>query len=209
MKAQVKRGWKPSVIKKSLARQRSDVTLSKEITSALVRLVLSGQTLFPLSGRVEMMLPSEGGYKVYILSTSTINSWVKRGNIIPETGETLRDVLDKARGDYRTKKNEDRRKIMSMELEAQFHRTLRLRTNLPIRDVFGKVVTREDGSIVRKENVDLLRLKMDNVKFLAERLIPEVYGKKVKAESKPLAFSLSDLRRAREERDAQKVNGLS
>lgn len=203
VKTQAKRVLKPAIIKKNWTRQRSDVTLSKELASALVRLVISGQTLFPSSGRIEVTLPSAEGYKAYILSAHTINSWIKRGNVIPETGETLRDVLDKAREDYRTKKEAERRKMMLGEIEQQFHRTLRLRTNLPIRDTLGKTIIRKDGSLVRKENHNLLRVKMDTAKFLAERLSPEIYGKKEKIESNHTVFSLSDLRRAREERDAR------
>ncbi len=205
VKTQAKRGYNPSVLKENWSRQRSDVTLSKELASALVHLVFSGQTLFPSSGRLEVVLSGDDGDKAHILSTHTINSWVKRGNVIPETGETLRDVLDKAREEYRTRKEAERRKMMLGEIEQQFHRTLRLRTNLPIRDMLGKTIAREDGSLVRKENHNLLRVKMDTAKFLAERLSPEVYGKKEKAESKHLVFSLADLRRAAEERDAQMI----
>lgn len=202
MKTQAKRVLKPVILKKNLARQRSDVALSKEVASALVQLILSGKTLFPPSGKIEIVLTREEGYKAIILSTNTLNSWVKRGTVIPETGETLRDVLDKAREDYRTKKIEDRKKEMLRKLEAQFHRTIRLRTNLPVCDRLGKIVQRDDGSLLRQENAELLRVKMKMAMFLAERLMPEVYGKKVKPESKQLAFSLSDLRRAREGRDA-------
>lgn len=209
VKTQAKRVLKPAIIKKNWTRQRSDVTLSKELASALVRLVNSGQALSSSSGRIEVMLPSAEGYKAYILSAHTINSWIKRGNVIPETGETLSDVLDKAREDYRTKRIEDRRKKIVDEAEARLHRTLRIRTNVPIRDMFGKTIVREDGSLVRRENPALLRTQLDAVKFALERLNPDRYGKREKTEDKPLAFSLSDLRRAKEERDAQGIKNLS
>lgn len=205
VKSQVKSGLKPATIKGNYTRQRSDVSLSKEVASALVQWILTGKSLFPSSGKIEIVLQVDAGYKACILSSNTVNSWVKRGTIIPETGETLRDVLDEARETYRTRKIENKKKEMLRNLEKQFHRTIRLRTNLPLRDMTGKVVQREDGSIVRQENAELLRAKMKMAMFLAERLMPEVYGKKVNVESKQLAFSLSDLRRAKEERDAREV----
>lgn len=200
VKSLAKNGLKPATIRENNTRQRSDVSLSKKVASALMQSILSGKSLFPPSGKIEVMLQVEGGYKASILSSNTVNSWVKRGTIIPETGEVLRDVLDCARETYRTRKSEEKKKGMLLELEKQFHRTIRIKTNLPLHDRNGKVIQREDGSLVRRENAELLRVKLKTAMFLAERLMPEVYGKKVRVESVQPVFSLSELRRFEEGR---------
>lgn len=204
MKAQPRRVLKPTIIKKNLARQRADVSLTKELASALVRLVLSGKSIFPLMGVLEVVLSGDDGYKTYCISTNTINSWVKRGNVIPETGETLRDVLDKARETYRTNQIEQRRVKMVEEAEKRMHRVLKLRTNQPVIGVRG-VIRDENGDIVRRENVSLLRTQMDTARFVTERLASEHYSKAKKEESNTPAFSLSALRRYKEERDARNI----
>lgn len=198
MKAHAKRVFTPSILKKNSTHQRADVSLTKELASALVQSILSGKTLFPPSGKIEIVLIREEGYKALILSTNTLNSWVKRGTVIHETGEALRDVLDEARVTYRTRKIIEKKKGMIRELEKHFYRTIRIKTKLPLRDKAGKAIQREDGSLVRQENAELLRVKMKTAMFLAERLMPEVYGKKVNGGSKQIALSLSDLRRAKE-----------
>ena len=192
------------VIKQNGRVQRSDVMLDKEITATLTQKILLGETLYPPEGYILIPREIEGEEKLCKLHSYQIRSWVNRNTVVPETGKTLRDILNEARETYRVRKEATRRKMMSTELEQQFHRTLRLRTNLPVRDMFGKTITREDGSLVRKENANLLKIKMDNVQFLAERLMPDVYGKVEKTENKHLIFSLSDLRKAKEERDRGK-----
>lgn len=166
--------------KKSSVHQRSDVLLSKEIASALVQEILSGGTLFPSAGKVELIVPSVDDHKVLVLPSNTINSWIKRGNIIPETGEVLRDVLNDARKEYRTRKIEQKRSKMIEKLEDEFLRTLRIQTSSPIRDRQGNIIIDENGQPVNQENPKLLGIKMKNAMFLAERLMPEVYGKNTK-----------------------------
>ncbi|MFA5996954.1 MAG: hypothetical protein WC791_00535 [Candidatus Paceibacterota bacterium] len=200
MKSLAKNGLKPATIRGNNMRQRSDVSLSKEVASALMQLILSGKSLFPPSGKIEVMVQVEGCYKACILSSNTVNSWVKRGTIIPETEEVLRDVLDRARETYRTRNNEEKKKRMLCELEKHFYRTIKLRTDIPLRDRSGKVIQKEDGSLILQENPELLKVKMKTAMFLAERLMPEIYGKKDKVVSKQSVFSLSELRSAKEGR---------
>jgi len=54
-------------------------------------------------------------------------SWLSRGNVIPETGETLRDVLERTKQEYRTKKQEEIRKGFLSEADRGLKRMLNLR----------------------------------------------------------------------------------
>lgn len=191
------------VLKQNSSRQRGDVLLTKEIAGALVQRVLSGETLFPPEGRLELITGSGEGERTFILSCNTLHAWVKRGNVIPETGNELRVVLDRAREDYRTRKREELKDKLLEDAERELNRTLNIRSNIPVRDKFGKVMTNLDGSYVRKENANLLRIKLDTAKYVAERLDSDTWGKAGKTENTHLVFSLSDLRRAKEERDKE------
>lgn len=141
------------------------------------------------------------------LSVNTLEMWITRRNVVPETGETLRDVLDKARETYRMEKYKAEQKQLLLDAQREIKRTLNLRTNLVARTMFGEVIKNEDGSIVRKENAQLLKVKMSTAHFVAERLDPETYGEKTQTKNEHLVFSLNDLRRAKqgntEETEAQ------
>lgn len=191
-------------IKQNGSIQRGGVLLTQEIAGALVQKVLLGETLYPSEGKLELLVEDGGEERTLILSCNTIHAWVKRGNVIPGSGNELRAVLNKAREDYRTRKREELKDKILGDAERELNRTLNIRSNIPVRDKFGKVVTNPDGSYVRKENANLLRIKVDTAKYVTERLDPNTWGKTEKTESKHLVFSLADLRRAKEERDRQK-----
>lgn len=185
---------KPAVIKEETGRlQRSDVKLDKEIAATLLQRIFAGETLYPPEGYITIQ--REGGEPEQ-LKHKTIQKWVERNNVIPETGRTLREVLDEARIEYRSKKREERQEMMIQEAEAAMHRTLRVRTNVPVIGMFG-VIKDEEGNVVRKENAGLLKIKMDTAQFITERLDPK-YAKKEQGTHKHLVFSLSDLRKYRE-----------
>lgn len=175
--------------------QRSDISLDKRVASSLVQMVLAGQSIFTSAGakgRVELTL--EGG-EVVEIPRSTISNWIKRNNVVPETGETLRSILDKAREKLRASEREKRQNMMLNEAEKEMHRTLRIRTNVPVVGMFG-VVKDENGNIVRKEHSGLLKTKMETAKFLAERLDPNRYAQQTNVKGSHLIFSLADLRSA-------------
>jgi len=195
---------KLQVYKQNGVKQRPDVGLTKEIASLLVQRIFSGETLYPPERKIELLLTDDkGGKKPYTLSSYTINTWVKRDVVIPETGKTLRSLLDEAREMYRTKKQEKRREKMLEKVEHEFNRTINLRTSEPVIGMFGKIYDK-NGQLVRKENPALLKVKMDTAKFLAERLKPDIYGKVEKAEHKVMHFSLADLRQAKKEMSEEK-----
>lgn len=196
---------KLQVYKENGEKQRPDVGLTQEIASALVQRIFSGETLYPPERKIEILLPDENGEeKPVILSSFTINTWIKRDIVIPETGKTLRALLDEAREVYRTKKQEKRREKMLDKVEHELNRTINLRTSEPVIGMFGKIYDKQ-GNLVRRENPALLKVKMDTVKFLAERLKPDVYGKVEKAEHKVMHFSLADLRQAKKEMQEQEA----
>lgn len=187
------------IYKKDNKLQRSDTSIDKNVVATLTKMIFSGKTIFPKEGYVP--IENEEGEIVREVRVTTIKKWIERNNVIPETGMVLRDVLNDARLEFRRKERERKQKEMIEEAEASLHRTIRLRTNVPVVGMFG-IVKDDKGNIVRKENSQLLKVKMDTAQFLLERLDPEKYGKKETTTNKHLVMSLSDLRRAKEARDA-------
>ena len=190
------------IYKKNNKLQRSDTSIDKNVVATLTKMIFSGKTIFPKEGYVP--IENEEGEIVREVRVTTIKKWIERNNVIPETGMVLRDVLNDARLEFRRKERERKQKEMIEEAEASLHRTIRLRTNVPVVGMFG-IVKDDKGNIVRKENSQLLKVKMDTAQFLLERLDPEKYGKKETTTNKHLVMSLSDLRRAKEEMNGNKV----
>jgi hypothetical protein len=187
----------PVVLKQNGRRQRPDVTLNKETANALIRLIHEGKTLYPPEGYLKLIL-DDG--ETNIINTATLTTWCGRRNVIPETGEVLFDILNKARDEYRIKRLEKKKREIVEEGILQLHRTIHLKTKVPVIGMFG-VVKDENGEVMKREDAKLLKIKMDNVQFGLERLDPDNFGKVDKTENKHLVFSLSDLRKAKEERD--------
>lgn len=188
----------PKFIKANGKLQRSDVSLTREVASTLVHMILQGQTIFPQEGYLDII--GESGQTQKLLTT-TINKWITRENIIPETGRTLREVLNQARADYRTKLRGEKQELMLEQAETKLNRSLALRTTVPIRDMFGKLVYNADGKVARRESVGMLRAQIEAAKYVTERLDPKRYGRVDKTENKHLIFNLADLRRYKDEKD--------
>lgn len=96
-----------TILKQNGGIQHGDIHLTKEIARALVQKVLSCKTIYPPNRRIELLIRAQGEERSLILSTNTIESWCRRGNIIPGTTHELRAVLDEAREVYRTNKKEN------------------------------------------------------------------------------------------------------
>lgn len=186
---------KLKIYKENQQVQRSDIQLTKAIAITLVRKIFSGETLFPPEGYSILTIEGASGEETQVkLLNTTLNKWVSRENVLPN-GNSLRGVLNKARTDYRAKKREELKDKLVNDAEAVLNRTLNIRSNVPVRNMWGKLIKNEDGSIARRENPDLLRVKVDIAKYVTERLDPTRYGKLERGEHKHLTFSLSDLRR--------------
>jgi len=185
--------------------QYSNTGLSLPIARTLVQMVLSGQSLYPKTGEIEVMILEGEEEKPLKLKTYQIDAWCRRGNVIPETGETLREVLDKAREEKRRIDRERRHTALLDKAEEKMTRTMNLRTTVPIRNMFGQIVKNEDGSVARRENHNVLRIQMDTAKYVTERLDPDRYSRVDKSENKHLHFSLADLRKAKQEQEEKEV----
>jgi hypothetical protein len=85
------------------------------------------------------------------------------------------------------------------------NRTLNIRSNVPVRNASGQAVIREDGSIVRRENPELLAIKLKAAQYVTERLAPEHWSKKTEVHGKHLVFSLADLRKAKQEMNRTEI----
>lgn len=186
------------VLKESGRQQRADVALTKDIAGALAQSILNGELLYTKSGYMTLHMPDGEDRQ---LSCMTIKGWITREVVIPETGNTLRTVLDRARADYRAAKREELQKKLIADAEAVLNRTMNIRTNLVQRNMFGQLIKNKDGSLARKESSSLLKVKVDAAKYVTERLDPAKYGKVEKSENKHLVFSLSDLRKARQQQN--------
>lgn len=186
---------KPHIIKSNGRKQRENIALSLEVANAITDLILAGQKIYSKSGLEVIIKDEQGPEKTINIGAGTINSWITRGNIIPETGETLRDVINRAREQYRIDRKQESHLNMVSWAEKEIRRTMLLRTNIPVRNHLGQVLKHEDGSYVRKENPALLRVKVETAKFILEKLEPETYGKKDHKQNQQQKWSLAELRR--------------
>lgn len=196
---------KAKLYTKHRTKQRSDIALTLDIANALVELIMNGKNLYS-QDILELEVPdSEQGTKLLKISRGTLNSWLTRRNIIPDTEDTLFAVLEQAKSNYRIKKSERRKEKVIELAEQKLSRLMHLRTSQVVRNSYGQTIQRQDGSIVRKENVQLLKTQVDAIKFVLERLKPEVYGRnqeKVVVNT----FSLADLRREKEKLDLNRAH---
>lgn len=193
-------GRKPKVYKDNKQIQRSDTLLSKSLATTLIQMVLRGESLFPhrRTGKEYLELDI-GEEKPVILRLSTLNQWIARNNVVPETGKTLRELLNIARREYRNSVWEERREALIEDSENKLHRIVKMRTKVPVRNMFGVHVKNEDGSLAYRENSELLGHQAKVAMYLTERLAPEKYGRVDRTVNKHLVFSLADLRKAEED----------
>lgn len=199
------------VIKPTGAIQREDIKLSLAIASALRERIFSGESVYPAKGESFALQIGEGEEKSIVnVSHWNVLDWVKRGNVIPENGKTLRAYLDEARLEYRTEKEAERRAEIREIAET---RLLEI-TSIPLKtgaDVL-KTYRKKDGAMVLTgeehqsygagANPKTLETVLKGVMFGLERLAPEQYSPKSSVTSTNLhIFSLADLRKAKDERD--------
>lgn len=196
---------KAKLYTKHRTKQRSDIALTLDIANALVGLIMNGKNLYS-QDILELEVPdAEQDIKLLKISRGTLNSWLTRRNIIPDTEDTLFAVLEQAKSNYRIKKSERRKEKVIELAEQKLSRLMHLRTSQVVRNSYGQTIQRQDGSIVKKENVQLLKTQVDAIKFVLERLNPEVYGRN---QEKVIVnnFSLADLRREKERQSSGSKN---
>lgn len=109
-----------TILKQNGGIQHGDIHLTQEIARALVQKVLSCKTIYPPNRRLELLIGAQGEERSLILSTNTIESWCRRGNIIPGTTHELRAVLDEAREAYRTNKKENNNSYYNLDTAGNY-----------------------------------------------------------------------------------------
>lgn len=192
---------KPVVVKENGAKQRVDVALSASIAHALRDRVLQDKPLMPSDKHPIDVEIGEGEEKKAItISSNTIATWIARGTVIPETGETLRAFIEKARMEKRIIEH----KTLVSQVEKKFIRTMGLETREPAVGMFGIIKDPETKKPIMKENVRLLEVQMRTAQFIAERLDPAIYAPRSQT-STHMHITMGDLRRAKEEQEAAEV----
>lgn len=191
---------KLAVYKKDGTLQRSNITLTREIANALSQRIKSGENIFGKGKFIILKLKDEQGQEYpFEMRTGTLITWVTRGNVVPDTGEALRDILNRARREYRLTKREEEREQIGAESEKHFAEVLKLPIMKPATTMFGKPVVDMEGNQVMRPDTEVIKTKTDVAKYATERLIPNVYGKVEKNEHKVVIFDLAELRRAHDE----------
>ena len=194
------RHWRPQIIKKNGAVQRSDVALTKEVVNALTRSVRESGSVITRADQARGYVTVPTGENTLQIRVGTLQSWIARETVIPETGQILREVLDAAREEYRVNRRRQIDEAREEIIDKKFNRAISMRTKEPVVGMFGVVKDPTTGEPMYRENVKLLAEQMKNVRFLAERQFPERYGKVERGEHKHLVLSLSDLRKYEEAR---------
>lgn len=195
---------KLAVYKKNGKLQRRDNTLTREIVNALCQRIKSGENIFGKGKVIILKLKDEQGQEYpFELRTGTLINWVTRESVVPDTGEALRDILNRARREYRLVKREEKRDRIGEKSEKHMEEVLDLNTLEPRTTMFGKPLLNDAGEPVMKHNTEILKIKTDIAKYASERLIPDVYGKVDKNEHKVVIFDLAELRRAHDEMERQ------
>lgn len=184
--------------------QRSDYTLTKEVASSLVQLIFIGQNLFSGEDK-DLTLYIEGKEKK--ITKYALNNWIRRRDVIMGTKKVLKDLLDEAKIQYRTKKREEKQDFMINEAETKLHRAVRVRTKSIVISKQGKIVLNDKGEPLMKEDAGLLAAQISASKFILERLDPKNYGAVERGEHKHVHtfVSLAELRKAREDRSSREV----
>lgn len=198
-----------AIIKEDGAKQRSDTALSEAIASTLVEKILAGESLHPESGKIELSI--EG--RIVEVASGQLDMWLYRGNVIPETGRTLRDVLSEAREERKRKVREARQLEIIENGELALQELVKIpitsgkmittkykakrgkKGEAPVYAPYGKVETEFEGV-----NPKLAEAKIKALTFGLERLDPR-YAAKSETKNMHMVFSLSDLRRAKERHD--------
>lgn len=178
------------LLPKKTRKQRRDIVLNIEIANAIREYILSGSKIYSKKGFIEIYTYPHNEEKALILRTSTINSWITRRNTIPEIGVSLKDYINSAKEEYRIKKENELKKILTDLARLKIKRLMKLKTSKVLRDKNGVILLDEDGYPIKKENITLLKLQIDTAKFLFERLYLSPH-----ALDENTGFSLADLRK--------------
>lgn len=197
-----------TTIKENGLKQRPDVELTPEIAGALVKRILDGQTVYPDTGKLFLNIPTSEGDTKLMIYTNTVHSWIKRDIVIPGVGKTLRGVLDEARIEKKRTEREHRQVEMINNAEISLAEIVRLpitttthRRSYRFDKETGKK-SQSSESFATQVDAKLADVKVKGLTFVLERLDPR-YAAKSETKNTHLVLNLSDLRKAKERRDAR------
>lgn len=148
-------------------KQRGDLTLNKEVATALTQMILNGQSIFSKKAEKNGYITLPNGTKI---PYKTVNSWVQRKNVIPETGKVLRDLLEQSREEYCRRKREERQEEMLDQAENELNEILNSSFYSPLKDKNNEVVRDKNGNIVYEIDSKIMRAHFNAAKFIWERL---------------------------------------
>ncbi len=190
----------PAVLKADGRLQRADTALSLPIAIALRERVLKGEPLYPAKAAAITLKVKEGDIeKTVKIPKGTLIGWVYGNkNVIPGIGQALQAYLEQARQDRRVIQHRE----MVKQAEEKLTRTLGLDTLKPAVGMFG-IIKDAEGNIVMKEDARVLEIQMKTAMFVTERLSPAEYSPTLKSQNTHLHLTMTDLRKARETREAQ------
>lgn len=177
---------------------RSDIALTQEVVDAIVDRVRHGKQITKRNSRCLILDYKEGQEPV---PTSTYTSWLRRGTIPLSSKDnlSLQELVDGARREYRGHLQADMLKraeqVLSEHLDMKTtEQAVHKRIN---RD--GEVELRNGSRIIPK----LVETKQRTAEFVAKKLDPQTYGDKVQTDNRHLVFSLSELRKYKQEMESK------
>jgi hypothetical protein len=192
-------------IKENGSKQRNDTILNLSVAYAIRDYVFSGGKLNPKQGYFYVCVDLGSEKRPIKISVPTYYSWLRRGNIIPETGQTLKSFITEVFAEYRIEKNVNKIEQIADRAEEALFELVKLDTRVPLRNRLGQEVVDEvTGKVVMVEDANLLKVQMDTAMFILERLDRENYGKYVYKQPKREPVCLADL--VKENRS--KITGL-
>jgi PAS domain-containing protein len=160
-------------IRQNKVKQRGDTTLNRETATALLQMVFNGQSIFSKQAEKERYITLPDGSKI---PYRTVNSWIQRRNVVPETGERLKDILKRAKEEYRRRAREQREEEILDQIEEKFSEILSINPYYPVKDKDGNIVYDKSGDIVYDMDANLLRTQLNAAKFIWDRIGPEKYN---------------------------------
>jgi hypothetical protein len=200
---------KDLVITKKGLPQRKDVVLNLHIAHKLRDRLLNGIPMLdykhPKGSRFDWQ---EGGEtKSVWVKPFHYDAWIRNGNAIPETGEILREFIDKAKAERREIVSAKRRmRILenserAMEEMSNGVKAKKVRKIKKVNEQGEMVVVGEIEEIEDKPEV-----QAGMIRYATERLDSKNYGNKSEVKNSHLVFSLGDLRMVRDTHESLQNN---
>lgn len=203
-------------IKKNGVAQRGDCLLSKEVALSLVEIVKQGGKLFTTEQwNTNSPIVIVVGETKTEVKPKTYDNWIQRDNVVPELNRTLRSLMAEARERRDQLRHEQQRKELIRKAQEGLKalQALPIGTKTSITKKKYRVV--KDGekyqtgeeTEVHERDVDpqLVSIKHRGNEFVLERLDP-AYSAKSESKNLTVTLSLSELRKAKEQRDSKKVD---